>query len=343
MWAIHDQIWNEALSGNDLSRMVLETEDKLLNKSIEGIVIKAQSGFFTVKTAQGAIISQVPGRLKKERQSTTLVAVGDQVNISIQEDGSGIIESVAERQSALSRTRTVAGPRSILSDREQVLVANPDQVIFVFSMRNPSPSLRKLDRFLVVAEMNQLPAVICVNKIDLTELAAAQQMFQVYEDIGYRVIYTSARERTGVEELRACLKGKLSVLTGSSGVGKSSLLNAVQPGLGLQVRAVSQATGKGLHTTRYAEMFPLDGGGYVADTPGIRGLAIFDVEPGELDAYFREIGPLVEECQFSDCSHRHEPKCAVKVAVANGQVSRARYDSYLRLREEHESLDQAVY
>jgi ribosome biogenesis GTPase / thiamine phosphate phosphatase len=133
------------------------------------------------------------------------------------------------------------------------------------------------------------------------------------------------------------------VLTGSSGVGKTSLLNALQPELGLKVREVSQATGKGLHTTRATELFPLDGGGYVADTPGIRGLALFNIEPWELDAYFREIAPLVAQCQFSDCSHRHEPNCAVRAALDAGQLSEARYDSYLRLREEHEALDEAMY
>jgi ribosome biogenesis GTPase len=311
---------------------------------VEGLVIKAQSGFFTVKTEQGNIVSQIPGRLKQERQDTTLVAVGDSVTVSINEDGTGTIESVAERESVLSRTRPSARDRHLLSDREQVLVANPDQVIFVFSIKKPTPNLRKLDRFLVVAEMNELPAVICANKIDLVaDEMVAQEKFRVYEEIGYPVLYTSAQDGTGIDALRARLQGKISVLTGSSGVGKSSLLNAVQPGLGLQVRAVSEATGKGLHTTRYAEMFPLDVGGYVADTPGIRGLALFDIEPSELDAYFREIAPLVPYCQFSDCSHQHEPNCAVRAAVADGRVSESRYESYLRLRQEHEILDESTY
>jgi ribosome biogenesis GTPase len=139
------------------------------------------------------------------------------------------------------------------------------------------------------------------------------------------------------------LQGKISVLAGSSGVGKTSLLNAIQPGLGLEVLAVSEATGKGMHATRHSQLFPLDGGGYVADTPGIRSLALFDVEPGELDAYFREIAPLVSECQFSDCSHVHEPGCAVRAAVADGRIAQERYQSYLRLREEHEMLDEALY
>lgn len=260
-------------------------------------------------------------------------------------DGTGTIDAVRPRTSALSRTRTSARDRRRLTeDREQVLVANPDQVVFVFSIKKPAPSLRKLDRFLVVAEMNDLPAIVCVNKVDLVDdIAEARALFDVYARIGYRVIYTSARTGLGVDALRDALTGKISVLTGSSGVGKSSLLNAIQPGLGLAVREVSEATEKGVHTTRHAEMFPLHGGGYVADTPGIRGLALFDLAPEELDAYFREIAPLVAECQFSDCTHQHEPGCAVRQAVDDGRVSPERYDSYLRLRDEHEQLFDEPY
>ena len=308
-----------------------------------GLVIKSQSGFYTVQTAVGQITAQIPGRMKKKRQQSTIVAVGDQVTLSINDDGTGKIEEISERKSVLARSRTSAGPRSLTSDTEQVLVANPDQVIFVFALKNPLPSLRKLDRFLVVAEMNGLPAIICINKIDLGQIEKARKLFRVYTDIGYDVIYTSVTENVGIDVLRARLQAKISVFTGSSGVGKSSLLNAVQSNLGLQVSSVSDATGKGMHTTRHAEMFPLQGGGYVVDTPGIRGLALFDLAPEEVDAYFREIAPLVPNCRFSDCTHKHEPGCAVRTAVKNGTVSAARYDSYLRLREEHEILEQSLY
>ena len=291
------------------------------------------------------MISQLPGRMKKERLDTDIATVGDWVTVSLNADGSGSIESVAERRSVLSRSRpSAASVRRLVVDREQVLVANPDQVVMVFSIKKPRPSLRKLDRFLVVVEINDLPAIICVNKIDLLKgVDEAREMFQIYEDIGYQVIYTSVKTGEGVQELRDVLRDKISVLTGSSGVGKSSLLNSIQPGLGLSVREVSEATEKGLHTTRHAEMFALKEGGYVVDTPGIRGLALFDVEPEELDAYFREIGPLVSQCQFSDCTHRHEPGCAVRTAVDEGRVSPARYDSYLRLREEHQQLEDRLY
>ncbi|MBP8002336.1 MAG: ribosome small subunit-dependent GTPase A [Chloroflexi bacterium] len=309
----------------------------------QGLVIKALSGFYTVETPEGFVVCQLPGRIKRQRQNTDLVTVGDRVTISRHKDGTGSIETIAERHSVLSRTRTVAGTRQLNSDQEQVLIANPDQLIIVIALANPSPSLRKLDRFLVVAEMNDLPAILCVNKVDLTSQAEAQAQFGLYEKIGYPVLYTSTKTGMGIEALGELLKGKISVLSGSSGVGKSSLLNAIQPGLGLKVHAVSEATGKGLHTTRYAEMFPLPGGGYVADTPGIRGLALFDVEPAELDGYFREIAPLVSDCAFSDCTHRHEPGCAVIAAAKRGDITPERYESYLRLREEHETLARGAY
>jgi ribosome biogenesis GTPase len=311
-----------------------------------GLIIKAQSGFFTVQPDDGGepVVCQIRGRLKQERQRTDIAAVGDRVTFDVNPDGTGLIQSVAERKSALSRTRTAAGDqRNLQTEREQVLVANPDQVVFVFSVRNPAFSPRKLDRFLVVAEMNRLPAIICANKVDLIDPDEARAMFRVYEDIHYPVIHTSTLTGEGIDTLREALRGRISVLAGSSGVGKSSLLNAVQEGLGLRVKQVSDATGKGLHTTRHVELIPLDIGGYVADTPGIRSLALFDLEPGELDAYYREIAPLVSQCQFSDCTHTHEPNCAVRAAVEDGRVSPERYDSYLRLREEQEELEEKRY
>jgi ribosome biogenesis GTPase len=315
----------------------------VLLETLNGRVIKAISGFFTVKTDSGEVVAQLPGRLKKEWQESSIVAVGDWVSLSLNADGTGTIEEVAERKSVLSRSRPSARDRELSSDQEQVLVANVDQVVFVFAVKEPFPSLRKLDRFLVVAEMNELTAVICANKIDLAKPEKARKLFDVYAQIGYQVIYTSVKTGEGIEALRDCLQGKISVLAGSSGVGKSSLLNAIQPGLGLKVSEVSTYSGKGTHTTRFAHLLALDGGGYVADTPGIRGLALYDLEPAEVDAYFREIAPFVADCRFSDCSHHHEPGCAVRTAVQQGHISRQRYESYLRLREEHQALDDAVY
>jgi ribosome biogenesis GTPase len=189
-----------------------------------------------------------------------------------------------------------------------------------------------LDRLLVLAENNDLPAIICANKVDLLpDEQEAQKLFGVYEEIGYPVLYTSAHTGQGVEALAERLSGRLSVLSGPSGVGKSSLLNAVQPDLGLAVREISEATGKGRHTTVGVRLWPLDGGGYVADTPGLREAGFFDIEPEELAWHFVEIRPFLSDCRFSSCTHTHEPDCAVKAAVESGAINEVRYDSYCRL------------
>lgn len=304
----------------------------ILTDFLPGLIIKAQSGFFTVHTARGAVVCHVRGRLKHHRLETDLAAAGDRVEISMQPDGKGMIEHIAPRVNALSRRAPNARTGARATDRAQVIVANPDQVIFVFACANPAPRVRMLDRFLVMAEVEGLPALICANKSDLVMPEAAQALFGVYPTLGYPTLYTSAATGQGVEALRAALVGKISVFSGPSGVGKSSLLNALQPGLGLRAKAVSHATTKGRHTTVHPELLPLEGGGYVADTPGLRALGLWDVEPEELDGYFVEIRPLVADCEFNDCLHLSEPGCAVRRAVAEGRVSPARYDSYCRLR-----------
>jgi ribosome biogenesis GTPase len=297
------------------------TEDHLLS----GLVIRAQSGFFTVQTKSGSVVAQLRGRLTKERLETDVIALGDRVKVEILPDETAIIEEVEERKRVLSRQ---APGREI----EQVLVANLDQAIIVFSCADPDPNFRLLDRFLVMAEREEIPARIIANKIDLVQPRSARQEFGEYKRLGYPVHYTSAITGKGVSKLRRVLRGKLSVFAGPSGSGKSTLLNAIQPGLGLHTQEVSEATGKGVHTTVVPELLPLNGGGYVADTPGLKALALWDIEPEELDAYFVEIAPLVAECEFSDCTHIHEPGCAVIEAVKKGKISPERYDSYIRIR-----------
>ncbi len=291
-----------------------------------GLIIKAQSGFFTVETEEGLVICQLRGKLKRGRAAGDIAALGDRVRITVLEDGSGMIDEVEERKAAIVRL----DPRPRGAYR-QVLLANPDQAVFVFACAQPNPKLRMLDRYLVIAEKQRVPALIVANKIDLIGLREAKKIFGFYEPLGYRVVYTSAKSGEGVDELKSQLTGKVSAMAGPSGVGKSSLLNAIQPGLGLAVSEIS-AVNKGQHTTVAREMFKLDGGGYVADTPGWKSLALWDTEPEEMDAYFPELAPLVAQCQFSDCTHIHEPGCAVRAALDNGRIRPERYKSYLRLR-----------
>jgi ribosome biogenesis GTPase / thiamine phosphate phosphatase len=298
-----------------------------MSATLPGLIIRSQSGFYTVNTERGTLVCQLRGRLKQGARLVDLAAIGDRVQVTPVDDQTGRIEQIEPRQRMLSRMAPT--PRG---EYQQIIIANPDQAVFVFACVKPQPHLRMLDRFLVIAEKQEIPAVIVANKVDLVDMDKASDIFGHYRDIGYPLIYTSAKTGLGVEELHDKLAGKISVLAGPSGAGKSSLLNAIQPGLGIVVDKVSQITGKGKHTTVLREMFPLEHGGYVADTPGLKALALWDVEPEELDGYFPELRPLVPDCQFSDCTHLHEPGCAVQAAASQGLVHPERYDSYVRLR-----------
>ena len=312
-----------------------------------GLVIKSQSGFYTILTEDNQLLTaRIRGRLKKERRDVTIVAVGDRVQWQALSDGNFVIEDIAERTRALTRLKPLASGRGsrrwdrrgYLREKEQVIIANPDQVVFVVACANPDPRLKMLDRLLVGAERQDIPILICANKVDLVGIDTANEMFDIYEQIGYEVIYTSAAQQSGVNALRTHLQDKISALVGPSGVGKTSLLNVLEPDLGKRVMSVSQVTGKGRHTTTVAEMFPLEIGGWVADTPGIRALALFDMEPEEIDAYFSDIAPYVPSCTFSDCSHTVEPGCAVLEALETEEIDEHRYESYVRLHQEHRKL-----
>jgi ribosome biogenesis GTPase len=305
----------------------------------EGIVLQARSGRHKVQDGGEIVTCFVRGRLKKERLYTDLVATGDRVRWQPTRPGRGVIEEVLPRETKLSRLRPGPGQMPF----EHVIVANPDQAVFIFALREPVPRLRLLDRLLVLAESNDLPAIICANKLDLLGDGAnaqhqARQLFGLYEEIGYPVIYASAKTGQGVEALRERLRDQLTVLSGPSGAGKTSLLNVIQPNLGLATRQVSEATGKGRHTTVSVRLWPLDEGGYVADTPGLREAGLWDIEPEELAWHFVEFRPYLADCRFSSCTHTHEPGCALKAAVEAGRISEARYESYWRMLEAEQSL-----
>lgn len=292
---------------------------------IPGLIVHAQSSFFEIDTQGGRHTAQLRGRLKEERLESDLAAVGDRVLIRPSDDGPAMIEKVLKRDRVLSR-------QAPGQEREQVLIANPDQAVFVFSCRDPEPNRRMLDRMLVAAERDNLPALICVNKADLDLDGLCRGEFEIYEGLGYPVHITSAKTGSGIDELRQQLKDRISVFAGPSGVGKSSLLNAIESGLGLRTGEVREQTRKGKHTTVSPKLVPLEFGGYVADTPGVKAFALWDIEPEELDAYFPEISERVADCQFNDCSHLHEPGCAVREAVEAGEIDEGRYDSYMRIR-----------
>ena len=293
-----------------------------------GLVLRARSGFYTVQTDEGDLVeAQLRGRMKRERQSSDLAVIGDRVSLERLADGSGAIASVEPRRSRFSRRQP--GPRG--SWREDIMVANPDLVVAVFSCDRPPPNPRLIDRFLVVAEFNEVTAIVVANKVEIVPREAADAIFDPYRRIGYEVIYTSAKAGIGLERLRDRLAGRLSIVTGPSGVGKSTLLNEIQPGLHIATGEVSEALSKGRHTTTSAELHPLDGGGYVADTPGIRELGLWQIPPYELAWCFPEFRDHLGACAFSDCTHLHEPRCGLRAAVTAGHVSEARHDSYRRM------------
>lgn len=259
------------------------------------------------------------------------VAIGDEVRFAPAEDGHGQIRDVMPRRNELSRRVVDPKRRGDGKDLRQVVVANVDQVVPVIAAAKPRPTWHLLDRYLVGAEAAGIPALICVTKMDLARGDDIERRCRVYERIGYHVAVTSAVTGVGVGELLQSLAGRISVFVGKSGVGKTSLLNGIQPDLGLRVREVSAASGKGRHTTSHLEMFPLDAGGGVVDTPGMKVFAPLE-DPAEIAACFPEMRPYLGRCRFgSDCSHSHEPGCAIKEAVEAGEIDGERYRSFLKM------------
>lgn len=299
------------------------------NSSLTGLVIRTESGFHRVLADGRVIVCRLPKRLLQgERTATTAVVIGDHVRVQEQRPGHGIIEEVLPRTNEL--VRGAAGNSRFVD----VIAANLDLLVVVHSLREPEINLARVDRFLLIAEAAEIPVLLCLNKLDLVDRAEAEGIASVYRRVGYRVILTSASTCEGVEDLRGAITGNVSALVGPSGVGKSSLLNDIQPGLRLRTAEISEATGKGRHTTTTAELIPLAAGGWVADTPGLRELAIREVVPEELEWLFPEFRPYLGQCRFNNCTHREEIGCAIHAAVDLGEIEPERYRSYRRVYED---------
>lgn len=289
---------------------------------LSGTVLATAGGTYQVHIGQEVLECSLRGRVK--HQGAMKLAVGDRVEVERLPDGTGRITAVHPRTSALTR-------RSLARRSVQVIAANVDQIAVVVSAVQPEPDRRMLDRLLAVAELSDLDALVVVNKIDLVPGSCLPVDLATYPRLGYRVLPTSAKLHSGLEALRDSLSGNVTVLSGSSGVGKSSLVNALIPGLELRVGEVRERSGRGRHTTVGARLIPLPAGGFLADTPGIQHFQPGSIEPGELSRAFREMAPLLESCRFADCRHRSEPGCEVRAAVAEGRVDDSRFESYLEL------------
>jgi len=307
-----------------------------------GLIVKEQSGFYWVEAADGnTYVCELRGKLKEAAQSSDIAAIGDRVSIVTRRDEgtgvlTGVVETLSPRKSVLSRAVRTTGKRGAgQAEREQVIIANADRALFVVAAAQPPPDLELLDRLLVAGEKSRISDLyIVVNKIDLPEAASIAGQFAPYERMGYRVLRSSALRGDGIDGLRSILDEGISVFTGPSGVGKTSLLNRIQPGLGRQVKSVGRVSEEGVHTTRDSALIRLESGGYLADTPGIRSINVWDIEPDELDAYFVDIQPYVLDCKFSNCTHSKEPDCGVRRAVSAGKVEGWRYRHYLELCDE---------
>ncbi len=303
--------------------------------AIPAYVMRVVAGTYHVETSGGDILEcSLRGRVKQRYEQ--VVSVGDRVRVERLEDGSCRINEVLPRHSALSR-------HGVARRREQVIVANVDQVAAVVSVASPPPDYSMVDRLLALAELNELAGLIVLNKIDLFSTgeidgdpATLPEDFAPYVAAGYEVLTTSATDHVGLEALRRRLSGRTTVFSGPSGAGKSSLLNALMPGLDLRVGEVGVRKGRGRHTTVAAALYPFPGGGYVADTPGLQYLTLWEVDVDALSAAFPEFDELSPECRFANCRHRTEPGCRVREAVADGGVDARRHESYLALLREAE-------
>ncbi len=297
-------------------------------ETMEGLVVRSTAGFVDVRLDGDVVRARLRGRLKNTPRTTDLCVIGDRVVLSRPDARSVVVEEVLPRHSRFSRRQPGRGP-----SKEDVLIANLDQLLITFCHSRPVLNTRLLDRFLVIAEHQHVQPVIVMNKADLREPEDPTWQ-RAYESIGYPILTVSAGTSEGLDSLIDTLHDKISAFVGPSGVGKSSLINRIVPGLDLNIASVSDHHGKGRHTTRVASLYALAGGGFLADTPGIRELGTWALPIEHLDRCFPEFSSYREQCAFRNCSHTHEPNCAVVDALNEGAIDPERYESYLRLREE---------
>ena len=302
---------------------------------MHGLVVKNTGSWYTVKTDSGQLIDcKLKGNFRlKGIRSTSPVAVGDFVQIVTNAEGTAMITAIDDRKNYIIRK----SPN--LSKQSQIIAANLDQAFLLVTIKYPETSTIFIDRFLAGAEAYRIPVVLVFNKTDLLneeERHYQQMMMNLYETIGYHCVEISAATGQGMEVIDALLAQKVTLLSGNSGVGKSTLINVLIPHAEQRTAEISDAHGTGIHTTTFSEMIALPHGGYVIDTPGIKGFGTFDIEPEELTSYFKEIFAFSKDCKFNNCTHTHEPGCAVRTAVENHYISESRYQSYLSMLDDKE-------
>ncbi len=300
---------------------------------MKGLVVKNTGSWYTVKTEDGRLVdSKIKGNFRlKGIRSTNPVAVGDIVEILENSEGTAFITEIGDRRNYIIRK----SPN--LSKQSHIIAANVDQAFLVVTVNRPQTSTTFIDRFLASAEAYRIPVVLVFNKSDILtadELHYQELMIALYNNVGYECRVVSAATGSGIDALRALLKDKITVLSGNSGVGKSTLINSILPDVNLRTAEISDAHNTGMHTTTFSEMLALPDGGYIVDTPGIKGFGTFDMEPEELTGYFPEIFRFSKDCRFSNCTHRHEPGCAVLRAVEEHYIAESRYNSYLSMLDD---------
>ena len=300
-----------------------------------GLVIKNTGSWYTVKTDSNQLVEcKIKGNFRlKGIRSTNPVAVGDRVSITPNQEGTAFITSIEDRKNYIIRK----SPN--LSKQSHIIAANVDQAFLVVTINRPVTSTTFIDRFLASAEAYRVPVVLLFNKTDALEdeeREYQQMMIDLYETVGYQCLAISAANGSGMDKVRELLAGKTTVLSGNSGVGKSTLINSLLPDVQLKTAEISDAHNAGTHTTTFSEMLELPEGGYIIDTPGIKGFGTFDIEPEELPSYFKEIFHFSKDCRFKNCTHTHEPGCAVLKAVEEHYIAQSRYLSYLNMLEDKE-------